>query len=191
LNSVEPIRDYLVLEGVLRDLEKWNPKYHAIFLVGIYTGLRISDILRLRVRDIRADELRIRQKKNRKWVMLPVHPEIRRGIAEYIKGMSDHDWLFRSRQVKLNVRVRRELDRSTVYKMLNKVCSNYGLYSVGCHTMRKTFGYHMYMANKKNVGLIMEIFGHSDQSITLRYIGVTQDTINDAVLRFKYRESYT
>lgn len=143
-------------------------------------------MLRLRVRDIRSEELKIRQKKNKKWVMLPVHPDLKRGIAEYISEKDDSDWLFPSRQRKQKLKVKRELDRSTVYKMLNKVGRKYGLTSIGCHTTRKTFGYHLYMASEKNIALLMEIFGHSDPSITLRYIGITQDTINKAVLKFRY-----
>ncbi|AFH60595.1 integrase [Paenibacillus mucilaginosus K02] len=186
MNSVEPIRDFQVIDAILKELKQKNPKYHAIFLVGIYTGLRISDMLRLRVKDLKGKELSIRQKKNRSQVLLPIHPELKKGIAEYIAGREDNEMLFRSRQVKLKVRIRRELDRSTVYKMLNKVCGKYGLTSIGCHTTRKTFGYHLYMSSEKNIGLLMEIFGHSDPSITLRYIGITQDTINKAVLKFSY-----
>jgi integrase len=186
LNSVDPIRDPLVIDSILKDLKDKYPKYHALFLVGIYSGLRISDMLRLRVKDLRADELKIRQKKNRKWVTLPIHPDLRRGIAEYIADKEDDEFLFASRQVKLKVRVKRELDRSTVYKMWRKVTRKYGLTSIGCHTTRKTFGYHLYMASDKNIGLLMEIFGHSDPSITLRYIGITQDTINKAVMKFRY-----
>lgn len=184
--SVQPIRDLVVLGAIMNDLKKTNPKYHALFLVGIHTGLRISDMLRLRVKDIRADEIKIRQQKNKKWVTLPVLPDLRRGIAEYIADKDDDDWLFESRQRKQKVKVKRALDRSTVYKMLNKTCRKYGLRSVGCHTTRKTFGYHLYMSSEKNIGLLMEIFGHSDPSITLRYIGITQDTINKAVLKLRF-----
>ena len=189
MNAVEPIRDTLVIEAINKDLREENLKYHALFNVGIYTGLRISDMLRLKVRDVRGEEIKIRQKKNKKWVMLPIHPDLRRAIADYIADKDDDDWLFSSRQRKQKLKVKRELDRSTVYKMLNKVCRKYGLRSIGCHTTRKTFGYHLYMASEKNIGLLMEIFGHSDPSITLRYIGVTQDTINKAVLKFKYNSA--
>lgn len=189
MNAVEPIRELLVIESIKKDLKRENLKYHALFNVGIYTGLRISDMLRLKVRDVRGEEIKVRQKKNKKWVMLPIHPELRRAIADYIADMDDDAWLFGSRQRKLKIKVKRELDRSTVYKMLNKVCRKYGLRSIGCHTTRKTFGYHLYMASEKNIALLMEIFGHSDPSITLRYIGVTQDTINKAVLKFSYSAS--
>ncbi|RNB72165.1 tyrosine-type recombinase/integrase [Brevibacillus panacihumi] len=184
--SVQPIRDMLVIEAILNDLKKSSPKYHALFLLGIHTGLRISDMLRLKVKDVRADEIKIRQKKNKKWVTLPVQPELRKGIADYIADKDDDDWLFESRQRKQKVKIKRELDRSTVYKMLNKVCRKYGLRSIGCHTTRKTFGYHLYLISEKNIGLLMEIFGHSDPSITLRYIGITQDTINKVVSRLRY-----
>jgi dihydrofolate reductase len=60
----------------------------------------------------------------------------------------------------------------------------YKLEKIGCHTMRKTFGYHYYQKFKDAVTL-MEIFGHADISITLRYIGINQDVINRTMKNFK------
>ena len=47
--------------------------------------------------------------------------------------------------------------------------------AVGTHTLRKTFGYHMYQKTH-DVALLMDVFNHDDPSVTLRYIGVNQDT---------------
>ncbi|QDS33750.1 tyrosine-type recombinase/integrase [Brevibacillus brevis] len=58
-----------------------------------------------------------------------------------------------------------------------------GLDEIGTHTLRKTFGYHVYQRTKDMATLQM-IFNHSHQSMTVRYIGITQDLIDDAVSGF-------
>lgn len=55
---------------------------------------------------------------------------------------------------------------------------------IGTHTMRKTFGYHFYQQTK-DVAMLQEIFNHSGPDITLRYIGVNQDSMDKAMASFK------
>ena len=56
--------------------------------------------------------------------------------------------------------------------------------SIGTHTLRKTFGYHFYQ-KYKDLALLQELFNHSAPSVTLRYIGINQDMIDDAMREFK------
>lgn len=49
--------------------------------------------------------------------------------------------------------------------------------------MRKTFGYHYYKKTK-DIGTLMNMFNHSAPSITLKYIGISQDTMNKARREF-------
>lgn len=59
-----------------------------------------------------------------------------------------------------------------------------GLDDIGTHTLRKTFGYHFYKQTK-DVAFLQELFNHSDQRTTLRYIGINQDAMNNAMKKFK------
>ena len=52
---------------------------------------------------------------------------------------------------------------------------------IGTHTLRKTFGYHTYN-NGYDITLIQKLFNHSSPSVTLRYIGITQDELDDVYL---------
>ncbi|BDC55819.1 hypothetical protein TM2_24880 [Bacillus altitudinis] len=52
-----------------------------------------------------------------------------------------------------------------------------GLDSIGTHTLRKIFGYWHYK-KFKDVALLQEIFNHSSPDVTLRYIGITQETMD-------------
>ncbi|GKS12930.1 hypothetical protein YDYSY3_39300 [Paenibacillus chitinolyticus] len=54
---------------------------------------------------------------------------------------------------------------------------------IGTHTLRKTFGYHFYK-RYKDVALLQQIFNHSAPSITLRYIGINQDIMDQAINGF-------
>ncbi len=74
--------------------------------------------------------------------------------------------------------------RVQVYKILNKVAAKYGLTNIGTHTLRKTFGYWHYQ-QFKDVALLQKIFGHSDPGVTLRYIGIIQDTMDTTLKSFK------
>lgn len=68
--------------------------------------------------------------------------------------------------------------------MLRDACKAVGLEEkIGTHSMRKTFGYHHYK-KYKNIALLQKIFNHSSPQITLRYIGVEQDEIDDSYLNF-------
>ncbi|ANS45907.1 putative integrase/recombinase YoeC [Bacillus thuringiensis] len=78
----------------------------------------------------------------------------------------------------------RPIGRSMAYKILKRTAAEFGLDEIGTHTLRKTYGYHMYMQTK-NIALLMEIFNHSSEKVTLRYIGVNQDAMDQAMSRFK------
>jgi integrase len=70
------------------------------------------------------------------------------------------------------------IDRMTAYRWIVTACRNAGMTEpVGCHTLRKTYGYHFYQ-KYRDVAMLMEIFNHASESITMRYIGVTQEQIN-------------
>ena len=71
------------------------------------------------------------------------------------------------------------------YRILNKAAVRVGINGeIGTHTLRKTFGYHMYMKTK-DVALLQELFNHSSPSVTLRYIGINQDRLDQAMDDFR------
>lgn len=67
MNTVEPIRDLDVVMDIAEYLKGKSDRNYVMFMFGIYTGLRISDILKFRVRDVRdKDAVYIREKKTGK-----------------------------------------------------------------------------------------------------------------------------
>ena len=175
MNTVQPIRDRRQIDRMKRVL---SPRDRLLFVIGINSGLRISDILRLKVGDIRGQEfITIREKKTGKAKRFRINNAIKREFKRYeasIKRLlSDDDYLFPSRKGG------KPITRFQAYRVLNDAARKVGIEDeIGCHTLRKTFGYHAYHAGT-DLALLQSIFNHSSQSITLRYIGIKQDDIDE------------
>lgn len=170
MNTVEPIRDLETIKDIQDYLKGRNKRNYLLFTFGIFTGLRISDILKLRVRDVKGKRfVYIREQKTGKEKKFPIHNKLRKDLAEYVEDKEDYEFLFQS-----NKGENTPITRVQAYRILTGVGEKFGLDNIGTHTLRKTFGYHMYRQTQ-DVATIMEILNHSDTSITLRYIGITQN----------------
>lgn len=174
MNRVQPIRDRRTIKDIFDYLTERNMRDAVMFATGIYTGLRISDILALKVRDVKGkDYIYLREKKTGKEKRITLNRFLKKLYAEYIEGKKDYESLFAGR-----VRVNQPISRQRAYRILADAGKQFGIEDgIGTHTMRKTFGYHYYQKTK-DVATLMEIFNHDHESITLRYIGITQDTIS-------------
>lgn len=175
MNKVQPIRDKKVMRDIFDYLYEQNKRNGVMYAFGIYTGLRISDILPLRVRDVKKNVLYIREKKTGKEKRIVFNKFLQKLLNDYIKGMKDYECLFRSPTKNTN----KPISRQQAYNILSKAAKNFGIDSgVGTHTLRKTFGYHYYQKTH-DIATLMEVFNHDREEITLRYIGITQDTVDD------------
>ena len=95
----------------------------------------------------------------------------------YFKYLEEEDYLFPSTKGG-------HVEVNTVYQMFQKGAKLLGRDDIGTHTLRKTFGYHYYKKTK-DVATLMEIFGHSSEKITKRYIGINEDEISETLLNFR------
>ncbi len=67
-------------------------------------------------------------------------------------------------------------------RVLSNAARNCGLeYKIGTHSLRKTFGYRLYMSDT-DIELIQKLLNHSSPAITLSYIGITQNDMDEAIL---------
>lgn len=183
MNVVQPIRDLNVIAAIKQHLREKNQRDYFLFIMGINIGLRINDMLSFKVRDVKGKSgITLREMKTGKQKTIPINSTLRRAINEYIDGKPDDEFLFLSRQ-KDKHGLSKAITREMAYRILRRAAAQFNLVEIGCHTMRKTFGYHFYK-KEKDIALLMDIFNHSEESITLRYIGINQDAINTAMSRF-------
>ncbi|KAB2477771.1 tyrosine-type recombinase/integrase [Bacillus cereus] len=177
IKDVQPIRS----KEQIADM-KWALKRHCserdyiLFLVGLNTGLRVGDLLKLKVSDVRRKrKLIIREGKTKKARQLNLS-NIYDEIQEYIRTV-DSEWLFPSRKGD------KAITTTQAYRQLQKAADMAGLESVGTHTMRKSFGYWFYKQTK-DVAKLQNILNHSHPQITLTYIGITAEEIEEDLDNF-------
>ena len=183
MEFVQPIRNLKQIETIKKLLKQQNLRDYCLFTVGINSGLRISDLLKLTVNDVIENgkiknRIRLREKKTNKFKDFPLSDNAKSSIREYLKtrNYKPNEPLFLSRKNK------GFLLRQQAYKIINDVAKSIGIKDkIGTHTLRKTFGYHAYN-NGYDITLIQKLFNHSTPAITLRYIGITQEELDDVYL---------
>lgn len=178
MKFVQPIRDKEVLEHFKKELMKISYRDYMMFVIGINTGLRIGDLLSLKVEDVRArTHIIITEQKTGKYKRFLINDMLRMEINKYIDGMRQEEYLFKSRKGD------RPISRVQAYRILNKVAAKLGIDEVGAHTLRKTFSYFHYQ-QYKDVAILQSILNHSSPSITLRYIGISDENKDETIKDF-------
>ena len=179
MQFVEPIRNKCEIDKVKTILRRRCKRDLLLFLLGINSGLRISDILKFKVRDVQnVDFIEIKEQKTQKHKRFPVSYAYKRLLNNYTNGKSPDEWLFKSKKGE------RPITRVQAYRIISRACEKAGITTkIGTHTLRKTFGYHFYQ-EKKDIALLQTIFNHSTPTVTLRYIGINQDMIDSNLKSF-------
>ncbi|WP_200411452.1 tyrosine-type recombinase/integrase [Virgibacillus salexigens] len=178
LKDVQPIRSKEQIEDMKWSLKKWcNERDYILFLLGINSGLRVGDMLNLKVKDVKEKKIVTIQegktKKKRKIYITNIYDE----IQSYVKIVQS-EWLFPSRKGD------KPISTTQAYRQLNKAGEMVDIpEGIGTHTMRKTFGYHFYK-QYRDMEKLQQILNHSDIKVTKRYIGITEDEINDTLESF-------
>lgn len=185
MNFVQPIRDKRKIEEMKEELKKNGTRDYLLFVFGINVGLRISDIIKLKVKDVLnydktiKSHVEIIEKKTKKRKRFKINTSLSEEIYQYVKNMDFEDYIFKSRNGK-----NQNITRVRSYVILNMAGEKCGLDEIGTHTLRKTFGYWFYQQTR-DVAILQEIFNHSSPSVTLRYIGINQDYLDLAYENFK------
>ena len=118
MNFVQPIREIEKIEEFKSLLKERSQRDYFLFFMGINTGLRISDLLPLKVKDVKnKTHITITEEKTGKVKRFPLYT-IQEEIAAYIKGMRDNSYLFPSREKNNGVR---PISRHQAWKILNDV----------------------------------------------------------------------
>lgn len=173
--SIRLLREGFVLEG---KIIKPNPRIAAIEVLQASLGLRLGDVLQLRmgsfVKDNGRWRLDIKEQKTGKVRDFTVAVEIYSFIQEYALNMGI------SAQAKLF-----DISERQVERHLNKVFSKMELplRNYGSHSYRKYFASRIYLENEMNIELVRVLLQHSSVAVTQRYIGLSQKTVEDALAK--------
>ena len=183
MNTVEPLRGTNTIERFARVLKSYSDRDYVLFLTGLYLGRRISDILKLRVRDVKGkDYIYFREAKKNKESNLKVNKKLKAVLTEYCEDKKDYEYLFRPLRGNEN----RPITRQEFWHILNKAAAELGYTDkIGCHSLRKTLGRELYQQGV-DIVKIMLVLNQDDVNYTKRYIGVTEDEVTSVLDKVDY-----
>jgi len=151
----------------------------VLFIIGINTNLRASDLLRLKVgqvKDLKAgDTVEIKEKKTGKAWRITLNKTCIKAIQNLLvsKQYLDSDYLFQSQR-------RHVLTVPSVHKLVKTWRSEINLKgNYGSYTLRKTWGYHQRATFGVDLPRVMVCFNHSSQKQRLDYLCIQPEEVKD------------
>ena len=153
---------------------KPNERIATVLVLEYNLGLRVGDILQLKVDSFVKDGSRYRldmyEQKTGKYRNFTVPVEVYSYVRDYAyaHGISPSTRLF-------------PITERAVLKHLKAVCSYLGLEGVGSHSFRKGFATNVYVNNHYNIELVRTLLQHSSVNVTQRYIGIGSAELEEAI----------
>lgn len=174
--AVEPlksVKDIATIKKLLAD----KPRESALFIVGINTALRASDLLKLtagQVRSILADEDGgvLRETKTGKRRRIIFNKAAKEALSRLLatKEFDNAEPIFAGQRGQMSASYLCRLVASWA-KLVN-LSGNYG-----SHSLRKTWGYHQRVTFGVDIPTLMDALGHSTQRQTLTYLCIQPEEI--------------
>lgn len=184
MNTVSPIRDKKQLEAMKSFLKGKDVRDYLMLIVGISSALRISDILRLKVKDVwdgrkPQEFIILKEKKTGKVKRFPITKNLNKAIVLFMKeyDLDQDDYVFRSRKGN-----NKPITRQQAAHILSEAADYVGIKEpISSHSMRKTWGYWAYKSGI-SIALIMEALNHSSITNCRKYLGITQDDLDNVYM---------
>lgn len=165
-----------------------NSRDQALFALGIYTGLRIAEIIALRHDQVFTASGGVRnllkiarsKKKNTVYSEIPIHPKLRDRLQAYHKKLDRGEWLFPSEDSSTG-----HLERVRAHYILRDAFDRLRLQDASTHSMRRTC-----LTNMSRAGIplrtIQDISGHASLSQLQEYLAVDPADKRRAISSLKY-----
>jgi len=174
MEYVDPIKDIESIHAIKAVLKKQSQRDLLLFVFGINTGIRVSDLLSLKVKDIRDEDgikefLYLQDSTGEKayYINHRIHVELEAYLKAY--KLEEGDFLFKSKKNN------QAITRQQAYRIIHNAAKEVGIPGkIGMHTLRKTFGYHAYRKGIA-ISILMETYHHHSPSETLKYIGINKE----------------
>jgi integrase len=182
--EVRPIREPEKITEIKEFLKQRRGRDELLFIMGINMALRIGDLLSLSVGDVLDGEgqisrtINLREQKTGKLKRLPINLSVKEALTNYLTeraGCNPLEPLFLSQKGKA-------LSRSQAWRILKEAGEFVGLSNIGTHSLRKTFGYHVYKKSGGDLGLVQKLMNHAESKVTLRYIVIDREKLDNTYM---------
>lgn len=185
-----------IIEYFDKDTKTYAFRNKMIFLLSLYTGFRVSEILSLNIKDIYQNDkilneihvTRSNMKKKLCSRTVQINEKVQNILQEYIdklKVINDNPELDPEMPLFQSYKTKNKLLRRAVlniYKEAFRCCGiNSAKNRLGTHSTRKTFATKMYKKLDKNIVDLKEAMGHKNIASTSSYLEGNNKDINDAL----------
>ena len=143
-------------------------------IVSINSGLRISDVLALKGENLKADTIKLVEKKTNKHREIKINDNIKKAIQVY-ETLNDSYLFVSQKNTVYSIQSVNRLLKSTFKKEAKTL-------NISTHSMRKSFGRKVYESSgesEKALNYLSELFNHTSLSVTRRYLGIRQEELNN------------
>ncbi|WP_019241554.1 MULTISPECIES: tyrosine-type recombinase/integrase [Bacillus] len=178
MEYVEALRDIKDINAMKKTLKKHSERDYVLFVLGINTGLKLTEMLPLQIKDFLNEKgefktflhLDFKEGINKE---VYLNKQVRIAFQHFVKEkqLESEDYLFASNKTRLPI------SRQQAYRIIHDAAVQVGLKGkFGTNSMRKTFGFHAYKRGVA-ISLLQKYFHHSSRAETLKYIGISKDEI--------------
>lgn len=193
MSTTQPIKDKAELERFKNYyLERENERNYLLVTIGLNTALRISDILKLKWKDVYniskkkyKTHINVQEQKTGKQNMVAMNISVKKALQKLVKSefgkeknIQPEMYIFRSSRSENTA-----LSRTQAFRIIKEAAKGIGLEEhISCHSLRKTFGY---FAWKQGVppAMLMSIYNHSSYQITKRYLCIEQEDRDEVFMK--------
>lgn len=193
MSTTEPIRNKQDLNQIMNyyKITQPNPRNYTLILFGLYTALRISDILLLKwnmiydfEKNTFLEHLYIQEQKTGKKNVIALNNHLKTALKAYfhIRQPQSNDYIFTKRTTP-----HCPISRTQAFRIVKKAAETAShSHNISCHSLRKTFGYHAWKQGTPPA-MLMDIYNHSAYSVTKRYLGINQDERDSVFTGFDFQ----
>ena len=187
--KVESIRTVNSINKIKKNLAP-SPRNFALFVVGINTAYRASELLSIRLKQIRhlapGDRLEIKQKKTKKYRAVTLNSGSVTAIQSLLEHldrkalrMKDLTWVDDDSFLFAGTDPTKALTVPYLNNLVKKWCRQANVKgNYGSHSLRKTWGYMQRTKQDTPIPLLMLAFGHASQQQTLAYLCIQDEEID-------------
>ncbi len=152
-----------------------NLKHRALLMITYSAGLRVAEVVNLKVHHIESDSsrmmIRIENGKGQKDRYTILSPKVLKVLKEYWKEYRPKEWLF------FGSNINKPMPIGTAQKIYYSAKKKAGITKGrGIHTLRHCFASHM-LWNGEDIYTIKRLLGHSSIKTTYKYLHVTRQQI--------------
>jgi len=148
-------------------LKRFHPRFCLLWELGIITGLRIGDLLKLKPNSFQSGTLTVTEQKTKKERTIKIHNDVIFDINFFAKmfHVKPDQYIFYSRAD----RKHKHMTRQWAHRIIHRTAQNNGLDFIGAHSMRKIYACNLF-SSSGSVNAVQADLGHKHMSTTLIYL---------------------